>query len=238
MEAGIHELTAGYALDALDDAQREAYEAHLATCTRCQGELESFWVTTEALAVAATGPEPSDGLRDRILADARNEPQVVVPFAPRRHRLVPVLAATAAVAAVVALGIGLWAAHLSLQLDDSRSALERERANAAVLVDPNSRSVDLDSGTGKLVVGPEGRSVLVVDGLEPAPSGKTYELWIMPGGNAAEAERAGLFHGGGDAQVLGVDGAVQTGDVVAVTIEPAGGADRPSTAPIVTSQPF
>jgi anti-sigma-K factor RskA len=237
MEAGIHELTAGYALDALDVEERATYEAHLAHCEQCQSELESFWHTTEALAVAASGPAPSDGLRDRILADVRAEPQVVVPFVPRRRRLVPVLGAAAAVAAVVALAVGLWAAHLSSQLDDSRSALARERANASVLVDPESRSIALTTGTGKLVVDPDGRSVVVLEGLGPAPAGKTYELWIMPDGNAARADRAGLFAGREGAQVVGVDGVVQAGDVVAVTVEPAGGVDLPSTSPIVASQP-
>jgi anti-sigma-K factor RskA len=237
MEAGIHELTAGYALDALDVEERATYEAHLAHCEQCQSELESFWHTTEALAVAASGPAPSDGLRDRILADVRAEPQVVVPFVPRRRRLVPVLGAAAAVAAVVALAVGLWAAHLSSQLDDSRSALARERANASVLVDPESRSIALTTGTGKLVVDPDGRSVVVLEGLGPAPAGKTYELWIMPDGNAARADRAGLFAGREGAQVVGVDGVVQAGDVVAVTVESAGGVDLPSTSPIVASQP-
>ena len=32
MEAGIHELTAGYALDALEPGERSAYEAHLPDC--------------------------------------------------------------------------------------------------------------------------------------------------------------------------------------------------------------
>ena len=87
MEAGIHELTAGYALDALDPEERSAYEAHLAGCEHCQQELESFWATTEALAVAASGPAPSAALRERILADVRAEPrQNVVPFEPRRRR--------------------------------------------------------------------------------------------------------------------------------------------------------
>jgi anti-sigma-K factor RskA len=236
MEARIHELTAGYALDALDADERAAYETHLAGCKQCQSELESFWLTTEALAVAASGPAPSDGLRDRILADVRAEPLVVVPFARRRPRLVPVLAAAAAVAAVVALTVGLWAAHLSSQLDDSRSALDRERANAAVLVDPGSRSIALETGTGKLVVDPQGESVLVLDGVGSAPPGKTYELWIMPDGNVDQADRAGVFPGGDGTEVLGVDGTVESGDVVGVTLEPAGGSDRPSTPPIVASQ--
>ena len=35
MEVGTHELTAAYALDALDPEERRAYEAHLATCPQC-----------------------------------------------------------------------------------------------------------------------------------------------------------------------------------------------------------
>ena len=234
METGIHELTAGYALDALDADERASYEAHLPGCERCQQELASFWQTTEALAVAASGPEPSPALRDRILADVRAEPpQNVVPFEPRRRRLVPVLAATTAVAAVVALAVGLWASSLSSDLDEARAALVRERAAAAILVDPEARTVSLKAGEGQLVVNPDGKAVLVLHGLDPAPSGKTYEMWIV------EAERppvpAGLFPGSERADVVPVEGTVETGDVVAVTVENAGGVDSPTLPLVVAS---
>ena len=186
MEAGIHELTPGYALDALDPDERRDYEAHLAECEHCQEELASFWQTTEALAVAATGPAPSAGLRDRILAEARAEGQIVVPLdvARRRSRVAPVLGAAAAIAAVVALAIGLWAAQVSGDLDDARSALEREQAAAAVLADPEARSVALQAGEGRLIVASDGSAALVLDGLDPAPAGKTYEAWIDRGRRA------------------------------------------------------
>ena len=164
METGIHELTAGYALDALDPDERSAYEAHLAGCEPCQQELASFWETTEALAVAASGPAPSAALRERILADVRAEPpQNVVPFEPRRRRrIAPVLGAVAAVAAVAALAFGLWGASLSSDLDETRSALERERAAAAILADPDARTVGLAGGrrTSRRRR-PDGRAVLV-----------------------------------------------------------------------------
>ena len=240
MEAGIHELTAGYALDALDSDERTAYEAHLAHCEHCQQELASFWTTTEALAVAASGPEPSLALRERILADIRAEPlQNVVPFEPRRRRVTPVLGAVAAVAAVVALAIGVWGSNLSSELDETRSALEQQQTAAAVLANPDSRTVALQPGVdgqGRLVVDADGRAVLVVDGLEPAPAGKTYQLWIVPHDGAAES--AGLFPGSDGLAVLPLDGTVDTGEIVAVTVEQAGGVDAPTTKPIVGTMPI
>jgi anti-sigma factor RsiW len=237
VEAGIHQLTAGYALDALDPEERREYEAHLSTCAHCQDELASFWETTEALAVAASGPEASPELRERILAEVRAEPPQVVPFEPRRRRAVPVLAAAAAIAALVALGVGFWASDLSSQLDETRAALDRERAAARVLVDPGARSVSLQAGEGRLVVNQQGEAVLVLHGVDPAPAGKTYEMWIVPGGDIASANRAGLFSGRDGSELERLEGTVRVGDVVAVTIEPAGGVDAPTTAPIIASDP-
>ena len=235
MENGIHELTAGYALDVLDADERWAYETHLASCERCRAELTSFWETAEALAVAASGPTPRPELRDRILASAREERQVVVPIeSARRRRSTPVLGAAAAVAAIVALAVGLWATQLSGDLDDARLALERERRAVAVLADPGARTVALETGDGRLVVNEEGNAVLVLEGLDPAPQGKTYELWIIDGENAAPA---GLFPGRDGVDVVGLDGTVDTGAVVAVTLEEAGGVEVSESDPLVASAP-
>jgi anti-sigma factor RsiW len=234
METGIHELTAGYALDALPPEERRAYEEHLEECERCQEELSSFWQTTEALAVAASGPVPSDDLRGRILVAARAEPQNVVPLDSRRRRVTPMLSAVAAVAAVVALGVGLWATQLSGDLDEARLALERERHAAAILADPGARTVALQAGAGRLVVTPDGKAVLVLDELDPAPAGTTYEAWIVDG---AKASPAGLFPGRVDRDLVPIEGTVEPGNVVAVTIEDAGGVEVSENDPIVASSP-
>ena len=89
MEISLHELTAGYALDALDPAERDAFEAHLEGCEQCQEELASFWEVTGGLAAAADGPAPSPALRERILEAARAEGQNVVPLSSRRQRPSP-----------------------------------------------------------------------------------------------------------------------------------------------------
>jgi anti-sigma factor RsiW len=233
METGIHELTAGYALDALDPEERRAYEAHLEGCERCREELGAFWETTDALAVAASGPAPSDALRGRILSAARAEPQNVVALESRRSRLAPALGAVAAVAAVVAIGIGIWATQLSGDLDDARLALEREQAVAEVLSDPGSRTVALEAGTGRLVVSPDGQGVLVLDELAQAPTGKTYEAWIVEGGTPVPA---GIFAGGDGRERIPLEGTVDPGDVVAVTIEERR-VSSPQGEMIVASEP-
>ena len=235
METGIHELTAAYALDALDTDERREYERHLPACASCQEELAALSQTTEGLAVAASGPAPSPALRERILAGARAEPQVVVPFERRRaRRLAPVIGVAAAVAAAVAVAVGIWASQLMSDLDDARSALERERAVAAVLADPDARSVALAVGSGRLVVDDDGGAVLVLDELDPAPAGKAYETWVVRDDTPA---RAGVFDGRDGAEVVKLEREVSVGDVVAVTLEDEGGVDAPTTAPIVASDP-
>jgi anti-sigma factor RsiW len=235
METGIHELTAAYALDALDPDERQAYEAHLRSCESCQEELASFAGVTEALAVGASGPAPGPELRDRILAGARAEPQVVVPFAPQprsRRLALPAVGAVAALAAVVAVAVGIWALQLSSDLDDTRSALERQREAAAIVAAPDSRTIPLAAGQGRLVVAPDGRAVLQLAGLEPAPAGKTYEMWVVEGEVPAPA---GLFSGEGHTEL--VDGTVEEGDVVAVTLEDEGGASTPTPPLLAASEP-
>jgi len=59
----VHELTAGYALDALHPEERETYEAHLAQCEPCRAELASLGETATTLAFGVTSPAPPERLR-------------------------------------------------------------------------------------------------------------------------------------------------------------------------------
>ncbi|HET9939415.1 MAG TPA: anti-sigma factor, partial [Gaiella sp.] len=101
------------------------------------------------------------------------------------------------------------------------------------LADPDARTVALESGSGRLVVGEDGDAVLVLDELGTAPAGKTYEVWVMDGETPV---RAGVFDGGGARDLVPVEEPVESGSVVLVTVEDAGGVDAPTTTPIVASQ--
>ncbi len=217
----VHELTAGYALDALDPAERETFEEHLSSCERCREDLQGFWQVSGSLAHAAGGPMPPASLRGRILEQARSERTNVVPLR-RRRVLVPALSSVAAVAAVAAIGLGLWATSLSRDLDQA----ERE---TAVLTNPRSRTVESEGGAAALVVAPGGDAALVVRKLAAAPEGKDYEIWVFEDG---VPQPAGLFERPGVALLTRE---VEPGQTVAVTLEEDGGVDAPTGAPVLTA---
>jgi len=217
----VHELTAGYALDALDPAERATFEEHLSSCERCRAELQGFWEVSGALAHAAGGPTPPASLRSRILEQARSERSNVVPLGRRRF-LVPAVSSVAAVAAVAAIGLGIWATSLSRDLDGAKSEL-------AVLEHPDARTYKTASGEAELVVTPSGDAALVVRRLAPAPEGKDYEIWVFENG---VPKRAGLFEHPGVALLTRP---VAPGQTVAVTLERNGGVNAPTGAPLFTA---
>ena len=202
---GIHELSAAYALDALSAEERQEFEQHLAHCEECRETVAAFHDTAASLAHGVEAQQPPPELRARLLEQARGERGNVVQFRPRWT--VRATSAVAAVAAVAAIAFGIWAATLHNQLGDRPEAFGLEGAN------------------GQLVVTPERDAALIVDDLAPAPTGKTYEAWVIEG---ETPEPAGTFAGGGTQTAFALTRPVPEGATVAVTIEPEGGSESPT----------
>jgi anti-sigma-K factor RskA len=213
----LHDLTAAYALDALEPGEREAYEAHLAGCERCRDEVAEFSSVAAALAHAVEPASPSPALRERILDAARAERPKVVPLRPRWAYPV---AAVVAVAACTAIGLGIWNVSLHDRLGNSNAeAIQR---------------VAVSGAPGSFVVY-SGRSAgLVLSGVGSAPSGKTYDAWVI---NGKTTSPAGLFPGGRGVTYVPLHRKVSKGSVVAVTVEPAGGSAQPTAKPFLVSAP-
>jgi anti-sigma factor RsiW len=227
---GIHGLTAAYALDALDEADEQRYEEHLRGCERCREELAALTATATSLAYAVDSPAPPPALRERILDAARAERSNVIPFRPRRFTLA--LPALAAAAAVVAVALGAWAFSLQSELDETRAALARQDDAAEVLADPNARSVSLAGAEGRLVVAAGGPAALVISGLDPAPTGHGYEMWVIRDG---QPRSAGTFRVENARVVVRLQRDVPRGSTVAVTLEPEDGTPGPEGSPLFTA---
>jgi anti-sigma-K factor RskA len=72
---------------------------------------------------------------------------------------------------------------------------------------------------------------MTVEGLDPAPEGSVYQVWAVTGGNPVSI---GFLEVPDDGAVSADMEGVQLveGQVVAVTLEPAGGSQLPTTEPI------
>ena len=164
----LHDLTAAYALDALDGDEAEAYERHLGQCEECRAQLAELNETASGLAFAAVAPPPPARLREAILETAAAERSNVVPLL-RRRWVARSLAVAAAAAACVVVGLAVALTHSNHAPRPVTMALSRDAS---------------------------GNVTVTFSGLGTVPRSKTYEAWVIPKGKAPQ--RAGLFSGGGD----------------------------------------
>mgnify|MGYP003116342759 CR=1 FL=1 len=226
MTPDLHSLVAAYALDALDDDERDAFEAHLPACATCQAELAGYADVVGELA-EATADRPSPDVRDSVLARLDETEQVrptsmptsaVADLADRRRRKLSIANMLTAAAAAVILIVGavVMSGSDGDGYDDVASAadavvarLEGERGAVEL-----AYSADLD------------RVALRGDDVGDLEPGLRYALWAIAYGTPTPA---GLF----DTDDGAIDDTAELTDVVAeawgITVEPESGSDAPTT---------
>jgi anti-sigma-K factor RskA len=143
--------------------------------------------------------------------------------------------------AAAAVGVVIVGSSLFVGVVENGNQLPQAVAlaevNSASDVQRTTVELDEEGGTATLVWSEDlGKSVLVVNGLPQLPSDKTYELWYI---DESGPVSAGIFDTGADGTGWGVlAGGMGEGDVVAVTIEKAGGSGgTPTTDPVLVVEP-
>lgn len=228
----IHALSGAYAVDALDEHERELFERHLTGCADCHAEVLSLREAAATLAETSAGSPPA-ALRESVLSaisTVRPLPPVSTPSAPRSRRRLPALVAAAA--AVVAL---LGSAVLVTQPWDDETSQTQVSA-ADVVNAPDARQVQrrFDGATATVYHSASlGRAAVVFDDLPPAPPGRVYELWLQQDGVMVPA---GLVDGHGDQEIL-LTGDATAATAAGISLEPDGGSEEP-TLPAKAILPF
>jgi anti-sigma-K factor RskA len=218
----VDELIYGQAVYGLSSDEEERVALHVAECDRCRRQLREAEAVAASLAYAAPAVAPPPELRDRILAAVApvvEAPTAAQPLAERRRTSRPgwwprFAAIAVPVMAAAVIGMLVW----NVSLRDQVSSLEGPLNHGRVAKIGSLGSVLTNAG---------GRSTLFAS-VRPAPPGKTYEAWVIRGKVAVPA---GLFQGGGTIK-LTLTKPAKPGDVIAITVEPAGGTKQPTTPPI------
>lgn len=259
MNADLHHLCGAYAVDALDDAERAAFEQHLAGCTDCQAEVAELSAAAHSLG-ALTEATPPPSLRASVLsgisqvrplpplpADAgAPAPRAVTSGGPDATTpsedagapddvVVPLRrrsrVSTWLAAAAAAAVIAVGGAVWSPWSDDAGTLSPVDQVAAAA----DAMSVTSTKGQLNAEVAYSrqlGQAAITVAGLPPAPEGKTYQLWFV--GADEIARSAGLLTPSEDGRgSMLLDGDPNSAAAVGLTLEPAGGSPAPTTDPLV-----
>ncbi len=242
----LHTLTGAYALNALDDDERAAFEAHLPDCDTCRGEVEGFLLTAAMLG-SAVAEQPPAHLKGAILdtvARTRQEPPSAAPTAPwrvaeptpssrgpaRRAWMDRLLMPAAAVMAIVVAGLSIVVGNLNRRLDEVVPSNEV----AAVVAAEDLQTWDAElpeGGTARIVYSAtRGEGWFVADGLGAVEAGRAYELWLIDDEGPSPA---GLFDATDGVAAHSFTGDMTGVAAMAVTVEPASGSPQPTTDPIV-----
>ncbi len=236
MNGEVHAISGAYALDAVSDLERRAFERHFSSCESCADELRGFRLTTARLA-AISATEPPAELRQRVLAAAATTAQdrpthaAKISGEPPANRTVRWLSVAAAVLLMTTAALGV-STYSNAQRADELAATAT--AVATVLTAPDAETVHgtvSGGGTGSVVVSREqGQAVFVTTGLEQPPSGKTYQLWAI-GDEGAESR--GLLTPGAEGTAGDVVPWPEDATTFGMTVEPAGGSAQPTTDPVL-----
>jgi anti-sigma-K factor RskA len=236
MTHDLHTLTGAYALDALDDDERGEFEQHLQTCEACAEEVRGLRATGARLA-AATAVQPPQSFHDSVLAQVRATRQLTPLPAPQdasagatllRRARSQSRALMAVAAALIVVAGALGAVAVSEQRRATRVEQAAEQV-AAVLGAPDARTLTAAGPSGssaRVVVSQQlGRAVFVPHAMSAA-EGRDLQLWVIRDG---AARSAGLVRDGQPIVASGVTASA----VLGVTVEPEGGSDQPTSAPVM-----
>ena len=236
MSDDIHASSAAYALDALPDAERAEFEAHLETCRACTDEVARFAAAAARLG-AATATAPPDSLRSAVLGQVRSTSQLAVldPAGSSRFGSPAgtwLLAAAAALLLVLSGGVALSQHNRASLLAEQNAQL------SAVLAAPDAVTGrdDPASPAALTVVTSRAlnRAVVVVRDLPQLESDQTYQMWWI---DQQGPHSAGLMRAPppNEAAAVVVE-ADQDAQQFAITLEPAGGSNAPTTEPVTTAR--
>ena len=231
MSTDLHTLSGAYAVDALSPEEAEEFRKHLEACPACRDEVRELREAAALMGASEATPPPAH-LRASVLTAASRQPQLPPKVSPldsvRKRRWSPrLLAAAAAVLMVVGIGIGY----------DQLRQPDQVQANpvAQVFNAPDAHRATMSTsngGTISVATSPSLNKMAVdTDELPPLEAGQVYQLWAIADDTP---QSAGLLEDPDKGAAMEMPA---EGIAVAITIEPAGGSDLPTTEPIMEVVP-
>jgi anti-sigma-K factor RskA len=220
---------ASYALGVLDEGDAARVSVHVRSCPSCSAEVRALAETAWTIA-EAQGRDAPGGIREAIVGRARADRRrsfAALLDGLRRPVAMPAYVAVGVAAVLVIALVGYGGARRDA---DRYAAVVSETVGATVT--PLAATGAASGIRGSLVVPANGAAPYLILDLPSLPVGKTWEAWVIRGDTPV---RAGISDAHG-LTTLTLEAPLASGDVVAVTAEPAGGVDKPTGSPVLAGK--
>ncbi len=239
-DKNFEDLKDAYALGALPDDERATVEAYLALHPERQAEIDDMVAFAGLLALAPPEQEPPADLRRRLMQVVESE--AVQPRAAESPTsswfgwLGGLRNVALGAAAVLLVGLLSWNVLLQGDVQELRGQVEEARsANEA----QQTREIALggtwaeQGARAEVTALKDDRAILVVEDMPSMPDDRTGQVWVI---RDEKPEPSGLLEPSGNMAATAITTNLRGADAIAVTVEPAGGSDEPTSDPVLVQE--
>lgn len=250
MDKHENELFSSFALNSLNDDEREEALRHAQASEGARRELDAMQETAALLSLGAPLVEPPERLKANIMDAIRNVEQL--PPETRREAPAPAASPTvkdtrrsqrffalaAGILLIAAGALGALAWNLNTQQQELNRQLDAMTAQQDAMTrilgssDMRSKTQTLEDGATVTLSYSASSGLMAVStaGMPELPEGKGYELWLISGEGATPAGMLDAAGADGMKMIKApMDGITHFG----ITVEPASGSPAPTTEPIM-----
>ena len=241
-DKSFDDLKDAYVLGALSDEERATVEAYLALHPERQAEIDDLSGVAGLLALAPPEHEPPADLRRRLMEVVGSEATAPEPTGPPASSWFGWLGdfRNVALGAAALLVVGLLSWNVLLQGDvrDLRGEVEEART-ADQDQSQEARVIELggtwaeQGASAEVTTLEDERAILVVEDMPSMPENRTGQVWVI---HDDKPQPSGLLAPSGDTVAAPITASLKGADAIAVTVEPAGGSDQPTSDPVLVQE--
>jgi anti-sigma-K factor RskA len=246
----FEDLKDAYVLGALPEEERLRFEEYLAVHPERQAEIDELGAVAGLLAFSPQEQEPSQELRRRVMevVEAEAEPSRVTNRSAlaKIGDFLSVRSLALGAAALLVVGLLSWNVVLQGQVEDLQGQVQDAQGQVqdlqAQVEDEQlqqSPTIELEGpwaaqgANAEVASIHENKVILVASDMPSVPENRTCQIWVI---SNDVPKPSGLFQPDGNMTAAPVTHSITRADVIAVTVEPAGGSKKPTSDPVLLAE--
>jgi anti-sigma-K factor RskA len=240
------DLKDAYVLGALPEEERLSFEEYLAAHPERQAEVDELGAVAGLLAFSPPEQEPSPELRSRVMEVVEARRVGGRSTFARVGDYLSFRSLALGAAALLVIGLLSWNVLLLDQVQDLQGQVENAQGQVKDLQSElevarahQSQTIKLkgswaeQGAIAEVASMKKNQIILVARNMPSVPEDKTCQIWVIKGD---VPKSSGLFQPDGNGTATPISNSIRKADVIAVTVEPAGGSEQPTSDPVLLAE--